>query len=1278
MLLTVLSAVVCGSVFEVPLLTAPPVIDGRIEGGELKNTLLISGAGQNVDPRRSQVFLGWTKDFLYIGMRSEMPPLGKLALNRSSLGPVSDDSLELWLVPPVGKRELDAAKFGEFQLIVNHIGETHQIHHNPGYGLPAKAWKGKIQVANSIHDGVWDCEVAIPARELGFEQLREGDWKMLFVRNFRVTPGKQSPFTQVNGFMNSGSYADFRLSSGGMVVQNDYSTDSARFPDRFTASRPGTLEVKIGNDEFSRQLTAGSPVDLGERQPKKSAPVSYTVKDEAGKIVFSRNINFEPPPARIWNNLESYITLRQDFSGKADQLVWPPQDVNAVVKGEVSMIPGRTDSEQAADFAQKGAGIVYQNGKISIPGAIAMWLKVDNTPLGKSYRRFFSSNFRSSGYIGLQEVGNKFLFFAHSFNAGGNKNLLTSKAIPKNEWICTVVNLMPGRAEIYVNGIRYGEIDLGFDIDPATLGDLVVGQAGAGGFAIDEITVYGRTLEQAEIKKLAQGETKVTGAISWYQALDSLVLDITCNPEQLKIQTLLLKVNNAENKQLFSSEINLKDGYSNQQLQVIHRQVPITAKLPEGRYIASLSVPNSENALMEKEFQVKYYPWLNNNLGTNDILLPPFTALKVRDQVISCILRDYHISGNGLPSQVVAKEKNILAAPMKLMIQHRGKQEAQPEGKLIFTKKSDTAVDYTAKSAGKYLNVETQGHMEFDGLLKLDLILNQVGDAPEQIWLDIPVKKEFATLFHASGEHIRANPAGFVPAGEGTIWKSRSIPQINISNFIPYIWLGDDERGISYAADWDRGWSHSEERDAVELFRHANGDISIRLHLLNAPFTLKKDHRITIALMGSPVKPMPTGWRGWSDGFGFKGTRIGKCLMSNPYWGSYFTWTGRYPAFEDFECVRKLTETRKTGVIDQEFVKSWLDRLANASPAEAPWLKKSGQPFAVRHTNAAFNMMKGLHAVNDKTTVYFYTCNWDGGASALPEFPVFQDEWQPRVHVFKSYADYAIYYLNKMLDSGMDGVYNDNTFFAANFSWATGNAYIDDNGEVRPSLGLWRVREYHKRQLTLMVERGMNPWITAHHTNGNILPTLSFVTNVMGMEWKYGEQDFQLRFSPDYIRAVNQGRQGGFFPTSLDGITGKDPAKRTWATRTMLSVLLPHEVRPTCPRQCDGGLYRKIHDRMYDFGIGEPDCVFHAYWDANNPVKANHDKLLPSVYKRGTKLLIFCGSYADDVNAELQTGGLVRSAVNAETGEALPVKDGIISFPLKKHDFILIEAETAK
>ena len=673
-------------------------------------------------------------------------------------------------------------------------------------------------------------------------------------------------------------------------------------------------------------------------------------------------------------------------------------------------------------------------------------------------------------------------------------------------------------------------------------------------------------------------------------------------------------------------------------------------------------------------------------MGKEDRLLPGFTAIEANGDTLKCVGREYKIGANGFPARVVADGEQILAAPISLWMEKNGNAKAvlpSDEGRssVVSRKISDTRAEYEVKGAA----YSVKGSIEQDGLLRFAIDFKCVPEA-KRIWFEIPVKREFATLFHACGEGLRANPAGFVPPGEGVVFKSRDIPQTHVSNFIPYCWVGTDTRGICYAADTDFGWAHCEERDAVEVVRKKDGTVSIVLNLVNAPCR-SGARQIELALMASPVKPMPKGWRGWSDGFGYKGTQHSLPLASPPYWGSYSGWSSRYPAWKEFGYVRKLREAMDTGKVDEAYVKTWIERICEGNSPQTPTANqkdpKVRRAYVKSHVGYGMNAAASLHG-RKKPILYFYTCDSDG-AKALEEYVMFRDEWTPRSQTsVSSYADYAIWYLDKMVEAGMKGVYDDNTFLCCSFDWASGAAKVDADGVVHPSFGVWRTRDYRRRQANVLVARGLFPWITVHHTNGNILPVLGFAANSMGMEWKYGASDFQTRFSPDYIRAVCQGLQGGFFPTVLDGVTGlggeKNKAERIRVTRTMMASLLVHEVRPTIPRGSETKTVNEIMNVLMDFGIDADDCVYTAYWDAANPVECSDKDVLVSVYRRGDRFLAVCGSWADgdrEVELTLKQGAFA-GAKDAETGKTACVASGKVRFPLRKHDLAIVECSAAK
>ena len=937
--------------------------------------------------------------------------------------------------------------------------------------------------------------------------------------------------------------------------------------------------------------------------------------------------------------------------------------------------------------------------RIPVPGNITMRVKTFHS-ITNGWRRFFASEYRQTGYFGFQEMPGSqemaapdaALFFAHDFAGAAVNKFLTRAPVGKDASLS--FNIEPRKFTYFLDGEKRGEVDLPIELNPEKLGCLVLG-GGQDGFEISNWTLYRRTLTEAEVKALAQGESRLSGSLAWYPSLNALVADFTYDPQRLAGKALAWRVTprgGGDVTPAAQGKVRL-DGLpiegGGRKLKLVRATLPFGGPLADGEYMATLFLSGEpSNVLLEKGFTVKKYDWQGNDLGKEDRLLPGFTAVEAHGPVLTCVGRSYEIGANGLPARIHADGEQILAAPVALYAERDGRAWALSGGTGGVTSRTRSAT--TAEYAVSADGYSVSGRLEQDGLLRFTLRFSRIPSA-DRIWLDIPVKKEFATLFHACGEGVRSNPAGFVPERTGVVFRSRSIPQTHVSNFIPYCWVGTDTRGIAYAADTDFGWIHTERRDAVEIVRHADGAVSIRLNLLNdmrgnmpadaagaghppCPFEL--------ALMVSPVKPMPKGWRGWSDGFAYRGTRNARCLVSPPYWGNFCAWAGRYPAWGEFEYVRKLREALDTGRTDETYVKQWIERVCEGTSPETGWTNRkdpaSRRTYVANHAWAGQYIARSLHGLPDPI-LYFYTCDAES-AEPLAEYAAFRDEWASCKVAIPSFADYSLWYLDKMLACGMQGVYDDNTFICCNFNWATGEAKVDGNGTVHPSFGIWNAREYRRRQANMLVARGLFPWITVHHTNGNILPVLGFAANSMGMEWRYGVRDFQTRFSPDYIRAVCQGLQGGFFPTVLDGIEGleKNPQERVRVTRTMLAALLVHEVRPTCARGCDAETVVATVNRLMAFGIAADDCAYTAYWDAANPVACSEKDVLVSVYRRGDKLLAVCGSWSEDARevALSLKSGVIAAAKKAETGAPVPVTGGTVRFPLAKHDLALIELLT--
>ena len=184
------------------------------------------------------------------------------------------------------------------------------------------------------------------------------------------------------------------------------------------------------------------------------------------------------------------------------------------------------------------------------------------------------------------------------------------------------------------------------------------------------------------------------------------------------------------------------------------------------------------------------------------------------------------------------------------------------------------------------------------------------------------------------------------------------------------------------------------------------------------------------------------------------------------------------------------------------------------------------------------------------------------------------------------------------------------------------------------------------------------------------------------MEWRYGSTDFQERFSADYIRAVNLGLQGGFYPTVLDGIQGT-PEQKEWISRTMLACILPNEVVASCGIGINRPLYRQVMQILWDFGRAEPDTTFLPYWDKATPIRPTQGNLVVSGYLRNDRLMLVAGNYGGDgtvpIALDVRKLGFaeIASARNVETDAELAVLGEKVMLPIKKHDLALVEVTLA-
>ena len=265
-----------------------------------------------------------------------------------------------------------------------------------------------------------------------------------------------------------------------------------------------------------------------------------------------------------------------------------------------------------------------------------------------------------------------------------------------------------------------------------------------------------------------------------------------------------------------------------------------TAADREGRPLASASAPIRKPAKPE---------WLGCREGLSDEVLAPWTPVQAEGSQVKVWGRTYEFASGPLPSRITTRDKDVLVGPVRLVGRSNGVAqtwEGQP-GRVV-----ESAPDHATLSAwieSQYLRVEGRTRVEYDGMMLIDLrVQPKRPGATVSLALEVPLKALHAKyLYHFPGRWRSAFNVGALPA-EG--WTGP---------FKPYVWLGDDWRGLAWFCESDQHWRPAEKAKAVQIIRRGD-QVCLRLDLLSQA---KMDEPVpyTIGFEATPVKPLkPDVW----------------------------------------------------------------------------------------------------------------------------------------------------------------------------------------------------------------------------------------------------------------------------------------------------------------------------------------------------------------------------------------------------------------------------------
>lgn len=249
--------------------------------------------------------------------------------------------------------------------------------------------------------------------------------------------------------------------------------------------------------------------------------------------------------------------------------------------------------------------------------------------------------------------------------------------------------------------------------------------------------------------------------------------------------------------------------------------------------------------------------WVRTGTIDADRVLRPFTPLEVAGDVARVWGRELTYRGLLLPSSITSGGSELLAGPPRWRLRSAG---AVATLRLPGTTRGrdEKALVRTGQMTLQGLRFAGSQTLEYDGCIKLqvDIEPTRPVEADELIF-EIPLRPEVARYLHT----CRADWANSL---------SQAVPDDGwASKFMPFLWVGDEDRGLAWFTESDEWFSVADPRRVLEIVREGKQTV-LRVRVIDKPTRLQSPLRLVFGLQPTPVKPVPARkariWHGASYG----------------------------------------------------------------------------------------------------------------------------------------------------------------------------------------------------------------------------------------------------------------------------------------------------------------------------------------------------------------------------------------------------------------------------
>ena len=665
----------------------------------------------------------------------------------------------------------------------------------------------------------------------------------------------------------------------------------------------------------------------------------------------------------------------------------------------------------------------------------------------------------------------------------------------------------------------------------------------------------------------------------------------------------------------------------------------------------------------------------------------PFLPVTVESEnlhhTIRVVGREYTFGPDGMLTSVKSEGHELLAAPMRLVCVEDGEPSVfdrdyeNNESESFIQRRSDSeAVICGAMQTERFL-INTCQKIGYDGNIDIDFKLmtrgytvpQNLGLEPiipmsyrlDRLWLEVPLKKEFCTLFHQS-------PVSEVKLADGTVLpktgmsSSGALPGSAGFPFKTLFWLGNEEWGLGWYAENDRNWQPEAPDKAIEIVVEED-QVILRIHLLDShPKSWTGD-----LMKGTGFLPI-------EFFFGFQATPV-KPFPKQPYIHNAFhidcgiKIKGNYRDFFDtdnrFDLLKEKGVT--TLILHEKWNKSqnWFE-LSEYTEAQLKYICDECHKRGIKVLPYFGYEMSSLSEI------------WSSQKDELAhlgETGRFQSGWR-RVPFQRDYnccyaSDYAKYFLagiEKIMDTcHIDGVYLDGTAkLKCCYNERHGCGWRDADGNVHGSYPVRATREMFRRLYDIVSSRGVE--INIHcvsQMNFTVLPYVHqtwYGENLQAELLKGTTADVNL----DYFRAEYIGRNMGvpveFIVYAKEGV---------WTFENAMSTCILHGI---LPRPNDIGHPLQMMSQVWKIFDAFPieKSRWCPYW--SNGVTTSHEKVKVSYYSfttlRGEKQLL---AFVSNISAQRAENVEIKFEENVSTALDMTANQETgLCFDLDAYDYKIL------